>query len=78
MIVNRTNQDRWVTIWYDDDGSATGDPELIQFELDVPAKGKLVSEIHVYMDNPDGTISMEAEGNNQLIVTIFGSEYQEL
>lgn len=74
-ISNRTNQDRWVTIWYDDDGAATTNAELIIFELDVPSKDRILIDAKIFMDNPDGTISMQGEGNNQLIVTMFGTEY---
>lgn len=78
MVVNRSNQNRWLTIWFDNDGAATGNPELIHFQIDVPAKGKIISVLTLYMDTPGGTLSMEAEQATDLIVTVFGSEYKPL
>ena len=78
IINNRANQTRWVTIWFDDDGSNTTNAELVVFEFPVPSKGFFATSVKIFMDNPNGTISMEAQAANTLIVTIFGSEFNEL
>lgn len=74
VIVNTSNKDRWFSLWVDNDGSSTTDSEIVVFELDIDKNSFWTNTFEIIMNDIDGNLSVEAEKNNELTLTINGVE----
>lgn len=78
VIVNRSNQTRWVTMWIDDTGTGMANVNLLCFQVDIASKSIWTNPFRIIMDDPAGNLSFEAETDSVFNLTIFGKEYYRI
>ena len=72
VIENHAVLPRWFTMWVDNDGAGVANGNLRAFEKDVGKNDYWTNTFYVRMNNSAGNLSIQAEANSSLTVTIQG------
>lgn len=73
-IANVTNQDRWVSMWVDKNGSGVANAEIVCFEVPISKGDVWTNPFAIKLNESGGNISFEAQINAALTMTMNGIE----
>lgn len=72
-IANTSNQTRWFSLWHDNDGTTYDNTTVIFDEVDISGGDTAIITDQTWMSNFLGSLGGQAQQNNQLTLTIYGT-----
>lgn len=75
VVSNPTNQNRWFSLWHDDDGSTFDDTTNIRSERVVNGNNYLEIVDIPEIDNILANLGAEAQSANTITLSIYGTEF---
>ena len=76
VITATSSQNRWISIFHDDDGTTYDDTTVLIDEQDISSSETFIYDNEIYM-NGAGNLAFEAEQSNIFTATIYGIERQK-